>query len=73
MKRCGNAVPTRSRPATPLHASNTKSSAKSKRLILQASNSDTLAGPDLPIGYRLGPQDPRGPPTNYGTHRVNGR
>jgi len=33
-------------------------------------------GPDLPIGYiglSLGPQDPRGPPTNCGTHRVNGR
>jgi len=29
--------------------------------------------PDLPIGLSLGPQDPRGPPTNYGTHRVNGR
>ena len=31
---------------------------------------------DLPIGYiglSLGPQDPRGPPTNCGTHRVNGR
>ena len=28
-------------------------------------------GPDLPIGYvglSLGPQDPRGPPTNFGTH-----
>jgi len=27
--------------------------------------------PDLPIGYiglSLGPQDPRGPPTNCGTH-----
>jgi len=33
------------------------------------------AGPDLPIGYiglSLGPQDPRWPPTNCGTHRVNG-
>jgi len=29
---------------------------------------------DLPIGYiglSLGPQDPRGPPKNCGTHRVN--
>ena len=29
------------------------------------------SGPDLPIGYvglSLGPQDPRGPPTNCGTH-----
>jgi len=34
------------------------------------------AGPDLPIGYiglSLGPQDPRGPPANCGTHRVNCR
>jgi len=34
------------------------------------------AGPDLPIGYiglSLGPQDPRGPPTNCDTHRVNVR
>jgi len=31
-----------------------------------------MAVPDLPIGY-LGPQDPRGPPTNCGTHWVNGR
>jgi len=32
--------------------------------------------PDLPIGYiglSLGPQDPRGPQPNCGTHRVNGR
>jgi len=32
--------------------------------------------PDLPIGYiglSLGPQDPRGAPTNCGTHRVNGQ
>jgi len=32
--------------------------------------------PDLPIGYiglSLGPQGPKGPPTNCGTHRVNGR
>ena len=31
-------------------------------------------GPDLPIGYAglsLGTQDPRGPPANCGTHRVN--
>ena len=31
-----------------------------------------LSGPDLPIGYvglSLGPQDPRGPPTNCGTRR----
>jgi len=31
---------------------------------------------DLPIGYmglRLGLQEPRGPPTNCGMHRVNGR
>jgi len=30
-------------------------------------------GPNLPIGYigfSLGPQDPRGPPANCGTHRV---
>jgi len=36
----------------------------------------THAVPDLPIGYiglSLGPQDPRWPPTNCGTHRVNGR
>jgi len=35
-----------------------------------------LSVPDLPIGYivfSLGPQDPRGTPTNCGTHRVNGR
>jgi len=25
------------------------------------------------IGLSLGPQDPRGAPTNCGTHRVNGR
>jgi len=31
------------------------------------------SGSDLPIGYSLGPQDPRGPPKNSGTHRVNGR
>ena len=34
------------------------------------------AVPDLPIGYiglRIGPQDPMGPPTNCGTHRVHGR
>ena len=31
------------------------------------------SGSDLPIGYSLGPQDPRGPPKNCGTHRVNGR
>jgi len=31
------------------------------------------AVPDLPIGLSLRPQDPRGPPTNCGTHRVNGR
>jgi len=34
------------------------------------------AGPDLPIGcvgLSLGPQDPRGPPANCGTHRVNWR
>jgi len=31
------------------------------------------AVPDLPIGLSLGPQDPRGHPTNCGTHRVNGR
>jgi len=33
-------------------------------------------GPDLSIGYiglNLGPQDSKGPPTNCGTHRVNGR
>jgi len=33
-------------------------------------------GPDSPIGcigLSLGPQDPRGPPTNCGTLRVNGR
>jgi len=32
--------------------------------------------PDLPTGYirlSLGPQGPRGTPTNCGTHRVNGR
>jgi len=37
---------------------------------------DVEAGPDLPTGYiglSLGPQDPRGPPTNCGTHRVTGR
>jgi len=35
-----------------------------------------LPVPDLPIGYiglSLGPQDPRGPPTNCDTHRVNDR
>jgi len=31
------------------------------------------AVPDLPIRLSLGPQDPRGSPTNCGTHRVNGR
>jgi len=31
------------------------------------------SGSDLPIGYSLGPQDPRGPPKNCGTRRVNGR
>jgi len=34
------------------------------------------AGPDLlirDIGLSLGPQDPRGPSANCGTHRVNGR
>jgi len=34
------------------------------------------AGPDLPIDYiglSLGPQDPKGPPTNCGTHSVNCR
>ena len=34
------------------------------------------AGPDLPIGYiglSLGPQDPRGPPGNCGTLRINCR
>jgi len=33
-------------------------------------------GPDLPIGFKglsLGPEDPRGPPANCGTHRVNCR
>jgi len=38
--------------------------------------SDMHAGPDLPISYiglSLGPQDPRGPPTNCGTHRVSDR
>jgi len=32
--------------------------------------------PDLPvgnIGLSLGPQDPKGPLKNCGTHRVNGR
>jgi len=36
---------------------------------------DTAPGPDLPKGYiglSLGPQDPKGPPTNCGTHRVDG-
>jgi len=31
---------------------------------------------DLPIGYiglSLGPQDPRGPPANCGTHKVSGQ
>jgi len=35
-----------------------------------------LLGPDLPIGYAglsLGPQDPRGPPKNCCTHRLNCR
>jgi len=34
------------------------------------------AGPDLAIGnigLSIGPQDPRGPPANCGTHRVNCR
>jgi len=34
------------------------------------------SGPDLPTGYvglSIGPQDPRGPPANCGTHRVNWR
>jgi len=31
------------------------------------------SGSYLPIGYSLGPQDPRWPPKNCGTHRVNGR
>jgi len=33
-------------------------------------------GPDLPTGYvglSLGPQDPKGPPANCGTHRANCR
>jgi len=34
------------------------------------------AEPDLPTGYiglSLGPQDPKGPPGNLGTHRFNCR
>jgi len=39
---------------------------------------DFRSGPDLPIRHiglslGLGPQDPRGPPANCGTHRVNCR
>jgi len=42
--------------------------------LTKNNRSETL--PDSPIGYiglSLGPQDPSGPPTNCGTHRVNGR
>jgi len=31
------------------------------------------SGSDLHTGYSRGPQDPKGPPKNCGTHRVNGR
>jgi len=37
---------------------------------------EVAAVPDLSIGYigwSPGPQDPTGPPANYGTHRVNCR
>jgi len=42
-------------------------------LKLNLRGTDMTPVPDLPIGYiglSLRPQDPRGPPTDCGTHRV---
>jgi len=44
---------------------------RSLALLISHVHSDLQSGPDLPIGYidlSLGPQDPRGPPINCGTH-----
>jgi len=44
---------------------------RSLELLISDVHSDLYSGPDLPIGYMslsLGLQDPRGPPTNCGTH-----
>jgi len=44
---------------------------RSLALLISHVHSDLYSGPDFPIGFKdlsLGYQDPRGPPTNCGTH-----